>query len=401
MVLFLVANIWSAVATSYSSLIGSRIVAGLGGGIIESLGPPMVEELFDIHELGRAMVVYTSFLAAGSMLGPLFAGFIASGTGNWRWYIWFVVIATACNLVTSVILLPETTYPVELRHDNLIESTTGIEQDNTRNSGAEDKAEYITKYGDSTTTEPTWTEVWRQNSFFLRHPYVKHPHSWLKLIFDPFVLLAVPGVLVLVIVFGLSIALSVVQAVTVSAHFGSPPLLWKASSIGLLNVAPLISLCIGTLFGGVGADYLTNRARRLRGEPNPEARLPIIIVAGIISPVGFIIIGVGLQNNLHWISVAIGIAMSAFGITAGANVLLTYCVDVYAKYAAQISVTVNVFKNVLGFGLSYSTVVWYESSGPLRMNATMAGLVWFAYLLIVPLYFYGKRLRLWSHGWLT
>ena len=388
MVIFLVANIWSAVATSFSSLIASRLVAGLGGGIIESLGPPIVEELFDIHELGRAMVVYTGFLAAGSMLGPLFSGFIASGTGSWRWYIWFLVIATACNLVTSVLLLPETSYPVELRHDNIVESVT------------EDKVEDATKYGDYTRPNPTWTEVWRKNSFFLRHPYVKHPHSWLKLIFDPFVLLAAPGVLVLVILFGLSIALSVVQAITVSAHFGSPPLLWKPWSIGLLNVAPLVALCIGTLFGGVGADYLTNRARRLRGEANPEARLPIMIFAGIISPVGFIIIGVGLQNNLHWISVAIGIGMSAFGITAGANVLLTYCVDVYAKYAAQISVTVNVFKNVLGFGLSYSTVVWYESSGPLRMDATMAGLVWFAYILVIPLYFYGKRLRLWSHGWL-
>jgi MFS family permease len=82
MAVFLAANIWAAKADSYNSLIATRIVGGLGGGIIEALGPLIVSELFPEHQLGRAMVTYIGFLAVGSGLGPISSGLIGAHLGS-------------------------------------------------------------------------------------------------------------------------------------------------------------------------------------------------------------------------------------------------------------------------------------------------------------------------------
>ncbi|KAM0208730.1 hypothetical protein ACHAQD_011481 [Fusarium lateritium] len=87
LVVFIACNIWSGEATDYYSLRDSRIVGGLAGGLVEALGPTIVAETFPSHQLGRAMVVYVGFLAAGSSVGPLVAGAVGVGLGSWRWYL--------------------------------------------------------------------------------------------------------------------------------------------------------------------------------------------------------------------------------------------------------------------------------------------------------------------------
>ncbi|KAM0267951.1 hypothetical protein ACHAPA_005550 [Fusarium lateritium] len=84
LVVFIACNIWSGEATDYYSLRDSRIVGGLAGGLVEALGPTIVAETFPSHQLGRAMVVYVGFLAAGSSVGPLVAGAVGVGLGSKR-----------------------------------------------------------------------------------------------------------------------------------------------------------------------------------------------------------------------------------------------------------------------------------------------------------------------------
>lgn len=46
--IFLVGTIWSATATSFNSLLGSRVLASIGSGSVESLGPNIIAgEIFD------------------------------------------------------------------------------------------------------------------------------------------------------------------------------------------------------------------------------------------------------------------------------------------------------------------------------------------------------------------
>jgi hypothetical protein len=145
--------------------------------------------------------------------------------------------------------------------------------------------------------------------------------------------------------------------------------------------------------GGALADLLSKvAAGKANGEHNPRSRLPAVILGAFISPAGCVVIGFALQNHLHWIATAIGWAMLSFGLTASANVLMTYSVDCFRMRAGHVGVLVNVVKNGLAFGVSYAAMDWFDKVGPAIQFGTMAGLLWAAYLAIIPLYIYSSSL---------
>lgn len=57
-VICMLANIWSALVTSYDSFIGARVVSGIGAAANESIMPMVVADLMFIHQRGLWMGVY-------------------------------------------------------------------------------------------------------------------------------------------------------------------------------------------------------------------------------------------------------------------------------------------------------------------------------------------------------
>ncbi|KAH6669059.1 putative MFS transporter [Halenospora varia] len=385
MTIFLMSNIWAANAQSYNSLLGSRFLGGLSGGIIEALGPFIVSECFPQHQLARAMVVYVGFLASGSAVGPILAGPIASGLHSWRWLFGISSIAIGINLITCVLMLPETTHFME---DYPIgDSTTDTPVGKNDISCLED----VNSSGDSMHAREVYSlkSLWIERSFFLRLGYVKEKENLIKLFLAPFPLLLAPAVLAGTIIFGLLIGWTALTSIVVSNVFSAPPLSWQPWQVGLINFGPLLGLLVGLPLGGVLADSLsTTAARKAKGEHDPRSRLPAVIIGALISPAGCLVIGFSLQNHLHWIGIAIGWAMLAFGLTASANILLTYSVDCFRERAGHVGVLVNVVKNGLAFGVSFASMDWFNKVGPAAQFGTMAGMLWVGYLAIIPIYFY-------------
>lgn len=392
MTIFLGANIWAAKATSYNSLLGTRFLGGLAGGCIEALGPFIVSECFHEHQLARAMVVYVGFLAAGSAIGPIVAGGIASGLNNWRWFFWISSIAIGVNLLTCILMLPETTH---------IEENYAL-NDDPSNEAIKDKETFVEEAPPQSPNQISLKQIWLERSFFytaLIHG--KKRENPIKLFIEPFTLLIAPPVLLTTLVFGLTIGWTALISIVISNVFSAPPKLWQAWQVGLMNFGSLVGLLIGLPLGGMIADMLSKAAlKRSDGEHDSRSRLPAVILGGLISPAGCLVIGFALKNNYHWIAVAIGWGMLAFGLTASANVLLTYSVDNFRMQAGQVGVLVNVVKNSIAFGVSFGSMNWYYGSGPAQQFGTMAGLLWFFYLLIVPLYVYSKQLVRLSERWL-
>ena len=150
LLIFLASNIWAANANSYNSLLGSRFLGGFSGGVIEALGPSIVSECFHEHQLARAMVVYVGFLAAGSAAGPIVAGGIASGLGNWRWFFGVSSIAIGINIITCVLMLPDTIHTTDdyALDDAPADTTPEGEKESTAN------AEYIESSIERASTRP-------------------------------------------------------------------------------------------------------------------------------------------------------------------------------------------------------------------------------------------------------
>ena len=56
--LFLGSNVWQALATSYSALMGGRALIGIAAATSESLMPVVIADLLFLHERGTWMGIY-------------------------------------------------------------------------------------------------------------------------------------------------------------------------------------------------------------------------------------------------------------------------------------------------------------------------------------------------------
>ncbi|KAF9889641.1 hypothetical protein FE257_007149 [Aspergillus nanangensis] len=358
MALFTGAIIWSAAAQSYGSLMASRLVGGLAGGIIEALGPLIVTQIFPVEELGRALVVYMAFLAAGSTIGPVITGFIASGTGSWRWCFGIMAIATGVNLISTVLMLPETSSmrpPQDTTHAETIDDDK-VTQKTIEHAESSDIS-----------TAHRQREIWLCRSFFWRYHSPRPNQTWYKLFLEPFKMLLVPPVLLCVLMYGWTVGCSTVSSIVFSAAYAAPPHLWDAQQIGLISLAALVALIIGSPIGGNLADYLTMRASRRNGVHTPEGRLVLVGLSFLVAPTGLILIGLAISKNLSWVAIALGLGMLAFAVSTASSILLNYCVDCFAEHSGQIGVLVNVMKNVLGTILSFFAVDWYLERGTFKI----------------------------------
>lgn len=109
MIVFLAGTIWSIYAPTDNSLLGARILASVGAGSIESLGPSIIADIFLERYFATAMALFALFLSGGSQIGPVIAGYITAAKG-WRWFFRFCAIVNGANILTTILFLPETSF---------------------------------------------------------------------------------------------------------------------------------------------------------------------------------------------------------------------------------------------------------------------------------------------------
>jgi MFS family permease len=360
------------------------------------MGPLIVTETFYKHQLGRAMVTYISFLASGPVLGPFFAGIIVTHLHSWRWFFWIMAPIIGVNLVCAFFLLPETSFAGEWERNDSSVDDLEQKQKNVPSTGhAED-----TNSGPDYELSQSKLQLWKDRCFFLpwKMSDITRPKNArfgiVSLLIAPFPMLLIPSVLITALLYGLTIACTVIIAILIANILGPPPHLWSPQSIGFLFISSLIGMIIGFPVGGLVADKLTQRqTRRSNGHYNPRSRLPLIILGSLISPIGLIVIGYYLRpDHFSWVGFAVGFGMVSFGLTGSTNIAATYCLDTFQNKAGVIGVLLNVFKNGIGFGVSYATVPWFNKQGPVKLFGTLAGLLWALYLAMVPIYIYHRQL---------
>lgn len=81
------AVLWCALANSFKTLVGARIVAAFVCAAGEALTAGICADLFFLHERGWWMGIYMMGIASASSLGGIMSGFIIDALG-WRWHFW-------------------------------------------------------------------------------------------------------------------------------------------------------------------------------------------------------------------------------------------------------------------------------------------------------------------------
>ncbi|KKY16834.1 putative mfs transporter [Phaeomoniella chlamydospora] len=390
--LYAATSIWSGVAQTYASEISARIIMGLASGAGECLAPLTIADIFFLHERGAVMACYTAALSCGVSFGIIIAGLITINH-SWR-YIYYVATALIGGLTVLVFFtMPETSYnrsavpvPTDLHSpskafgkDVEIEQTSNTSQVEAGQGHIPAKRSYIQSlslYNGKLTNE-----------------------SLARLFIRPVMLLVAPPILwatlVMSVTIGFLVAISSNFASAFSATYN-----FEAWQSGLCFISGLLGSLIGIFFGGHISDWVANIfTKRNGGIREPEFRLPAVTIGMIASPLGLLLYGFGIEDKLHWMVPTLGLGFLSFAIAQATNVTLVYIIDSYRPIAGETVVTQLAFKAAFGFLLSFYTNPWIDAAGYKNAFGAMAGISAGVLILWIPLFIWGKRIRMATMEW--
>lgn len=105
MVVFTIANSITAIASTFTILLMSRAIAGVGAGLFSPLAISVSSELVPIEQKGRAIGLTLGGMSVGTVLGvPL--GLYVSNLLNWQASIWMLVFIGVIAIFSMIVYLP-------------------------------------------------------------------------------------------------------------------------------------------------------------------------------------------------------------------------------------------------------------------------------------------------------
>ena len=102
---FTVASLLGGLATSEGTLIGARVLQGMGGAIASPTALALIASTFEEgHERNRAVGVYAAMSGAGGAIGVLLGGILTDAL-SWRWVLFVNVPIGIVAIVTAPFVL--------------------------------------------------------------------------------------------------------------------------------------------------------------------------------------------------------------------------------------------------------------------------------------------------------
>jgi EmrB/QacA subfamily drug resistance transporter len=103
--LFVAGSVLSGLAWSAGSLIGFRVLQGLGGGMLMPLGMTILTRAAGPQRVGRVMAVIGVPMLLGPVFGPILGGWLVDSF-SWRWIFFINVPIGIAAFVASLRILP-------------------------------------------------------------------------------------------------------------------------------------------------------------------------------------------------------------------------------------------------------------------------------------------------------
>lgn len=391
MLLLLPCIAWAAVATSYESLLGARVLGGFASGASESFAPMIIGEIWYEHDLTTALGFFALCTLGGATLGQTALGFVTEGAG-WRWAYWVTFIACGLNMLTMLLWLPETTFQRGL--------TVGI------TAGDVERSEKMREKPVSTipdtasqvqesTAEPLLSM--RDNLWFIRHSQIDYSTNWFSCFVRPFYFVLAPTVLWSSLTYSVAAGAFTSVGVCIPQLLGAPPYSFSPGTQGLFSLCSLIGIVLGGTIGSKVVDMVNARIERRRSEKGqshkPEERLIMLILPFFTVTVGLVIYGVTVERQLPWIGPAFGYGIHSFGFAVLAGITFSYAIDSYLVRSGEVMVFNNTTRSLVSFGFAHFVPTWLTHVGPGVAYSVLAAIVWAFLLLAVPVVFFGPKLR--------
>ena len=92
---------------SFLTLIGSRVIQGVGGAMMTAIAPAMITAYIPMNQKGRAMGVVMTFAALGTALGPTIGGALTQFL-SWHWIFFINVPVGIVAILLGLKVIPGT-----------------------------------------------------------------------------------------------------------------------------------------------------------------------------------------------------------------------------------------------------------------------------------------------------
>ncbi|KAL5115222.1 hypothetical protein ACEQ8H_006896 [Pleosporales sp. CAS-2024a] len=399
--------VWTAYSTSGPEWYAHRVLLGIVVSPIESLCEITVLDLFFAHNRGTYMGLYVFILFGSNFLAPLMAGWFNDAFG-WRWTMHFGAMVCAAAFVVIFFFMEETMYfrddafegqgiiiaphqPVS--PSSRVQEGGKLEKKTISNSLTPPSSPTPSLH--AVVPKPNINEGWQKYMPFKRVPGRPSNMDMIKMAYRPVLMIfEFPTVAWCGFLYGINLAWYNVLNGTASPVLSGAPYNWSAALVGCVYAGPILGAAVASLWSGNAADWIALQlARRNHGLREPEHRLWVLFISGIISAAGLITWEVGAYHNVHWVGLVFGLGMLTFGCVTGGSIAVSYNADCFKEIAGETTVSIMLIRNTIGFAISYAITPWWTNQG-LQNCFITAGMVslacTFTFLIMVV---WGKTLR--------
>jgi MFS family permease len=395
--------VWTAYSTSASEWFAHRMLIGIVVSPIESLCEVTVMDLFFAHNRGTYMGIYVFILFGSNFLAPLVAGWFNDAYG-WRWTMHFGAMISAACFVVMFFFMEETIYFRGNAHEaeQIAHSRRNVLVKGEKKAASEKGTCIAPILSPAASTHiPQRRSInagWSMYTPFKTLTNRPTNVDMLRMVYRPVLMIfQFPTVAWAGFLYGINLAWYNILNGTVSPVFASAPYNWSAALVGCVYIGPMIGAAVASLWSGNAADWIALRlATRNNGIREPEHRLWVLSVSGIMSAAGLVIWGVGASHGVHWVGLAFGLGMLTFGCVTGGAIAVSYNVDCFKEMAGETTVSIMVVRNTIGFGFSYAITPWIKTRGLQNCFITASMVSIACTLTFLIMIAYGKHLRRWS-----
>ncbi|KAL6230024.1 hypothetical protein BDW75DRAFT_234734 [Aspergillus navahoensis] len=385
---------WVPLANTFGRrivLIAATLIMTFGGGV--GMGPSftlpatVIGEVFFLHQSGRAMAFYVAALGAGPLAGGITGGYIASGAGVAA--VWWISTGLSAGVFCVILLLvPETLFD----RNRYLEEENSLARGETQESrDKEARAENIEQCIRIPESRPVSLTIWQALRFGT------YQTGFLQELIKPIYTVRLPGVWVAT----LQVATLVAGVITMSTvgpqMLAVPPYNWGAN-VGLFNLGGVVAMVLALITNYFILDHVVKRQakRQFDGFVESEFRLPLCAPGLILATGGLVVFGLCAAHTggSAWAGLVVGNGMLTFGLVMVPGIAYTYIVDSYRSISGECFVLVAVVRAIIGCVWTLYVGDWVESIGPALTFGIFAAVLGVFASLTIPLFFYGKRLRI-------
>lgn len=356
--------------------------------------------------------VYTVFLVLGPIVGGIIGGYIANSWG-WRWTQWFNVIISGASLLSCFFFLPETLFD---RASVMAATTDDIGLSDMKKTGPEKPSFEEHEQIDRSIS----VDAYKPYTFARSLKIGMYRGGFWQHFIAPWKTLRFPAVWLVMLHYG-GLVGGIVTISTVGPQFVSaPPYNWGANA-GLINIGGLIGSIAGAAFTYLLSDHVLKKQamRQTHGLSEPESRLPALVPGLFLATTGLWTFGFcgNYHLRLGWLGLEFGYGMLTFGLMQVPSTGFNYVSDIskspvatknndamqiiesYPGFSHDCFVMITCLRAIIGFAWTFFVGSWVEARGAAEPFGVFGMFMGIAGLLTIPVYFYGKRIRIATEEW--